>query len=137
MEKSAPRPILIVEDHPQTVKVLVRLVEARGFRVLAAHSLAQAREVAAAHDIGFLISDLGLPDGNGGELMQELRDRLGIAGVALTGYGMDADVSLAKQAGFILHLTKPIQIGDLEKVLVLAKAELAKPPKQRIGNKAT
>ena len=127
MEKTPPRPILIVEDHPQTVKVLVRLVEARGFRVVSAHSLAQAREVAAENDIGFLISDLGLPDGSGTELMKELHDRLGIAGVALTGYGMDADVAQAKQAGFILHLTKPIQISDLEKVLVLAKAELAKP----------
>lgn len=126
--ENTPRPILIVEDHPQTVKVLARLVEARGFRVLTAHSLAQARAVVAAHDIGFLISDLGLPDGNGGELMRELRDQLGIAGVALTGYGMDADVADARQSGFILHLTKPIQIGDLEKALALAKTELAKPP---------
>lgn len=127
METTPARPILIVEDHPQTVKVLARLVEARGFRVLTAHSVTQARAVAAANDIGFLISDLGLPDGNGGELMRELRDQLGIAGVALTGYGMDADVADARRSGFILHLTKPIQIGDLEKALALARQELAKP----------
>jgi CheY-like chemotaxis protein len=122
------RPLLIVEDHPQTTRVLVRLVEARGFNVLSAHSLAEARALVAAHDIGFLISDLGLPDGNGGDLMKELRDRLGISGVALTGYGMDADIAHAREMGFALHLTKPIQIGDLEKALVLAKAELSKAP---------
>lgn len=127
MDCPPDRPILLVEDHLPTTKVLVRLVQARGFRVLTAHSLAEARAVAAANDIGFLISDLGLPDGNGTELMKELRDRLGIVGVALTGYGMDADVAHAKEAGFVLHLTKPIQIGDLEKALVLAKAELTKP----------
>ncbi len=125
---SPPRPILIVEDHQQTTKILVRLVQARGFRVLTAHSLAEARQIAATHDIGFLISDLGLPDGHGGELMKELHERLGIAGVALTGYGMDTDVTLTRQMGFALHLTKPIQIADLEKALALAKVELAKPP---------
>jgi CheY-like chemotaxis protein len=122
-----PRPLLIVEDHVQTTKVLVRLVEARGFEVLSAQSLTEARALAAKHDIGFLISDLGLPDGNGGDLMRELHERLGISGVALTGYGMDADIAQAREMGFTLHLTKPIQIGDLEKALVLARAELAKP----------
>lgn len=127
MDQPPPPAILVVEDHRQTTQVMVRLVEARGFRVVAAHSLAEARAIAAVHDIGFLISDLGLPDGNSGELMKELHDRLGIVGVALTGYGMDADVAQARAMGFILHLTKPIQIGDLEKALVLARAELAKP----------
>jgi CheY-like chemotaxis protein len=124
-ENPPPRPVLIVDDHAATTKVMVRLVEARGFRVLTAHSLAEARAVAAAHDIGFLISDLGLPDGNGGDLMKELHDRLGIVGAALTGYGMDADVLHAKSMGFVMHLTKPIQIHDLEKVLAVARQELA------------
>lgn len=124
---SSPRSVLIVEDHLQTTRVLVRLVEARGFKVLTAHSLAEARALAAQHDIGFLISDLGLPDGNGCDLMKEFHDRLGISGVALTGYGMDADIAHAHAMGFTLHLTKPVQIGDLEKALALARTELAKP----------
>lgn len=129
MDPLPPRPVLLVEDHAQTIKVMVRLMAARSFRVLTASSLAEARAVAAAHDIGFLISDLGLPDGSGGELMKELHDRLGIIGVALTGYGMDADVAQARAMGFVLHLTKPIQIGDLDRALALAKQELAKPPR--------
>jgi ActR/RegA family two-component response regulator len=119
--------LLIVEDHVQTTKGLRRLVEARGFQALTASSLAEARAAAEKHDIGFLISDLGLPDGNGGDLMKEFHERFGISGVALTGYGMDADVAHAREMGFVLHLTKPIQIGDFEKALVIAKAELAKP----------
>src|SRR3954469_2120943 len=98
------RSLLIVEDHLQTTKVLVRLVEARGFHVLPAHSLTEDRALPAEHDIGFLISDLGLPDGNGGDLMKELHERLGISGVALTGYGMDADIAQAREMGFALHL---------------------------------
>jgi DNA-binding response OmpR family regulator len=119
--------LLIVEDHLQTTKVLKRLVEARGFKVLTAHSLVEARALAEKNDIGFLISDLGLPDGHGGELMKELHERFGLSGVALTGYGMEADVAQAREMGFILHLTKPIQIGDLEKALTLARTELSKP----------
>jgi CheY-like chemotaxis protein len=121
------RSILIVEDHVPTTKVMVRLVEARGFKVFAAHSLTQAREIAGKQDIGFVISDLGLPDGNGGDLMRELQQRFGLAGAALTGYGMDADIAQAQQSGFVMHVTKPIQIGDLDKVLALATSELAKP----------
>jgi DNA-binding response OmpR family regulator len=130
METPLPRAVLIVDDHLPTTKVMVRLVEARGFRVLMANSIAQARAVAAANDIGFLISDLGLPDGNGGELMKELHDRLGIVGAALTGYGMESDVVHARDMGFVMHLTKPIQISDLDKVLEVAKRELEsrRPP---------
>jgi DNA-binding response OmpR family regulator len=96
--------------------------------VLTAHSLAEARALAAQHDIGFLISDLGLPDGNGGDLMKELHDRLGIVGAALTGYGTESDVAHARSMGFVLHLTKPIQITDLDKVLAVARRELETRP---------
>ncbi len=130
MAELPSRSILIVEDHAQTASIMVRLVEARGFRALSARSLVEARRHAEQADIGFLISDLGLPDGDGGELMKELHARHGIKGVAITGYGMEADVAHAKKAGFALHLTKPIQISDLEKVLALARRELAKPSRR-------
>lgn len=126
MDQSFPA-LLIVEDHLQTSKVLGRLIEARGFNVRTASTLAEARMIAAEHDIGFLFSDLGLPDGNGGDLMKEFHERYGISGVALTGYGLEADVAHARNMGFVLHLTKPIQISDLEEALQLAKVELEKP----------
>ena len=121
-----PRQVLLVEDDPQTTQVMARLMRARGFPVRVACSLAEARRCAAQGNIGFLISDVGLSDGSGCELMAELRDSLGLQGVAISGYGMEADVTRSREAGFVLHLTKPIQISDLDRVLELARRELAK-----------
>jgi CheY-like chemotaxis protein len=124
MENPPQRAILIVEDHAQTSHIMARLVSARGFKVLTAGSLAEARECVRQGNVGFLISDLGLPDGNGCELMAELRDRFGIKGAAITGFGMDTDLAQTLQAGFTLHLTKPISATDLERVLAQARIEL-------------
>ncbi|HTJ77370.1 MAG TPA: response regulator [Rariglobus sp.] len=122
------RSILIVEDHSPTSAVFARMVRARGFRVVAASSLAEAREAAAQHDIGFLISDLGLADGDGCELMQELRARYGIRGAVISGYGSAADLARSAEAGFIVHLVKPITAAELEDVLKIARRELERRP---------
>ena len=62
-------------------------------------------------------SDIGLTDGSGYSLMAELRERYGLNGIALTGYGMDQDVSRAQAAGFLVHLTKPVRVASLEQAL--------------------
>lgn len=124
MNVPAPRQILLVEDDPQTTQVMARMVRARGFAVVVARSLEEARQCAAQDNIGFVISDVGLPDGKGWELMRELRDRFGLEGVAISGFGMEADLARSREAGFVLHLTKPIQIGDLNKALALAQRAL-------------
>jgi CheY-like chemotaxis protein len=64
-----------------------------------------------------VLSDLGLPDGNGYTLMAELRDNFGLKGIALTGYGTGQDIENAKKAGFVTHLTKPVNIESLESAL--------------------
>jgi DNA-binding response OmpR family regulator len=120
------RCILIVEDHGQTSHVMARLVRARGFEVKTASSLAEARECASKGGVGFLISDLGLPDGNGCDLMAELQARYGIKGAAISGFGMESDVARSRQAGFVMHLTKPIRMAELDQVLALAKIEIEK-----------
>ena len=61
-----------------------------------------------------LVSDLGLPDGDGRDLMRELRERDGVAGIAISGYGMEEDIEKSRAAGFSEHLTKPIQIEDVQ-----------------------
>jgi len=61
-----------------------------------------------------VISDIGLPDRSGYELMQELRDTKGLRGIALSGFGMENDVTKARAAGFSEHLTKPINFERLE-----------------------
>ncbi len=111
--------ILLVEDHEATRVALMHLLIRRRCVVHLAGSLAEAREIARQEKIDLVISDIGLPDGSGNELMAELRDRYGLRGIALTGYGAEEDVKDSKAAGFVAHLTKPIQMEALEKVLSL------------------
>jgi CheY-like chemotaxis protein len=62
-----------------------------------------------------------LPDGNGNQLMEEMRERFGVKGIALTGYGMEEDIERGKLAGFVTHLIKPVRIQALENALSLIK----------------
>lgn len=110
--------ILLVEDHNQTRTTLARLLTQRGHEVATADSMEQALERAQTFAFDLLLSDLGLPDGNGHELMKELRKKRPVfRGIALSGYGMDSDVRESLDAGFQAHLTKPVDIQALEKIL--------------------
>lgn len=115
-----PIRILLVEDHKDTRDVLVKLLGRRGHRLVAVSSLAEARAAARAEDFDLVISDLGLPDGSGGELMKELRSQFGLKGIALSGYGDASALSQSSKAGCVGHLTKPVSIGVLEEVLARA-----------------
>ena len=109
--------ILLVEDHVPTCKALTQLLLRRKFKVSTATSIAEARHLADQESFNLLISDIGLPDGNGYELMEELGKRFNLKGIALTGYGMEQDVARSKQAGFMAHLTKPVRIDSLDNAL--------------------
>jgi signal transduction histidine kinase len=109
--------ILLVEDDEPTRQTLFQLLARREHKVVAASSIAQAREISLRERFDVVLSDVGLPDGNGCTLMAELRDNFGLKGIALTGYGMAQDIENAKRAGFVAHLTKPIQIESLENAL--------------------
>ncbi|HVG38544.1 MAG TPA: ATP-binding protein, partial [Pyrinomonadaceae bacterium] len=100
--------ILFVEDHEDTARVLKRILRNAGFEVSHASTVAQARTLAAGRRFDLLISDLGLPDGSGLELMKSLHDTQGITGIALSGFGTDDDVAASAAAGFAAHLTKPV-----------------------------
>lgn len=113
------RRILLVEDHPPTCATLTQLLARRGFRVVAARSLHEARTAAEREKFDILISDIGLPDGNGCDLMVELRKRQNLRGIALTGYGMSEDMERSRQSGFATHLTKPVSVGALDHALSL------------------
>jgi PAS domain S-box-containing protein len=109
--------ILLVEDHEPTRRTLEQLLRRRNYLVVSAGSLEEARTRANEHSIDLVISDLGLPDGDGATLMAELRDRFGLTGIALTGYGMEEDIARCRTAGFQNHLTKPIRVEALEGAL--------------------
>lgn len=112
LESEPPRikhiQILFVEDHEDTASVLGRILRNAGFDVSHAGTVAEARALAASKRFDLLISDLGLPDGSGLELMRALRDAQGMKGIALSGFGTDEDVAASAAAGFAAHLTKPV-----------------------------
>ena len=114
------RRILLVEDHEQTRSILVQLLERRGHHVVGVITATAAREIAAARDLDLVISDLGLPDGDGHALMAELRDAYGLPGIALSGYGMEEDLERSRRSGFFTHLTKPVDIHALESAIAIA-----------------
>ena len=110
--------VLLVEDHEDTARVLRRMLEGAGYGVGQANSLAGARDLATKRPFDLLISDVGLPDGSGLDLMRELRERQGICGIALSGFGMDDDLAASKAAGFSAHLTKPVEWDRLRAAII-------------------
>jgi signal transduction histidine kinase len=115
-----PRRILLVEDHEQTRSTLERLLQRRGHTVEGVATMCAARERAATGEYDLIISDLGLPDGDGHKLMAELHDNHGLPGIALSGYGMDHDIARSRANGFFAHLTKPVDIRVLESAIAAA-----------------
>ncbi|HEY3931810.1 MAG TPA: response regulator [Verrucomicrobiae bacterium] len=109
--------VLLVEDHEPTRTALTQLLMRRSYKVVTAGSIAEARVVAAGQNFNLIVSDIGLPDGNGYDLMAELQKNGAVKGIALTGYGMEQDVTRSREAGFVAHLTKPISIQSLETAL--------------------
>jgi signal transduction histidine kinase/ActR/RegA family two-component response regulator len=116
------RRVLVVEDHAPTREALAGLLRRRNLEVLTAGSIGEARERALLGNISLVVSDIGLPDGNGCDLMEELRRTHGLRGIALTGYGQEADVARSAEAGFIAHLTKPVHVQALDAALEKAWA---------------
>jgi two-component system CheB/CheR fusion protein len=107
--------ILLVDDHPDTCAALERLLKLRGHIVAPAHNMRSALEKAGAgNSFDLLISDVGLPDGNGMDLLRVLRTKHPIRGIAISGFGMDADIAKSMEAGFAEHLVKPVKLEKLE-----------------------
>jgi nitrogen-specific signal transduction histidine kinase/CheY-like chemotaxis protein len=128
----APRPIvstkptaqglrvLLVEDHADTAHQLTRLLRRAGHEVSLAGTIREAQELVIAAQrnpecgFDFLISDLGLPDGSGHDLMRDLVRHYHIPGIALSGYGMNEDIRDSMNAGFSRHMTKPVDWHELK-----------------------
>jgi signal transduction histidine kinase len=110
--------VLVVEDEPQTLRLLARLVRGLGHEVTTAETLQAACEAERDGDHDLIISDIGLPDGSGLDLMRQVVARRGkLPAIALTGYGTEEDVQKSKEAGFAEHMTKPIDFARLKDVI--------------------
>jgi len=79
--------------------------------------VAAALRLAESHPFDVVISDLGLPDGSGYEVMQQLRARYGLPGIALSGFGMEGDIVRGREAGFLEHLVKPVDVATLDQTI--------------------
>ncbi len=114
---SSHRRVLVVDDHHDTCIGMKRMLERRGYEITIAHSAEQAVEKVRTENFDLLISDIGLPDRSGYELMREVRLKKDLPGIALSGFGSEQDVNQAREAGFAEHLTKPINFERLEKTM--------------------
>ena len=107
--------ILLVEDHEDTRTTLRRLLSRRGHSMLVASTVEEALAIAAREPIDLLVSDIGLPDGSGLDLIRSLRDLYpDLKAIALSGFGLEEDVGQSVRAGFAEHLTKPVNLQQLE-----------------------
>jgi len=112
LSPGVPLCVLLVEDDPDTAEIVAEVLQAGGFRVQTANSAALAKSV-DLRAIDLIVSDLGLPDQNGLELIRELQAERRRPALALSGFGMEADVAASRAAGFDEHLTKPVDSGVL------------------------
>lgn len=116
---SAGLRLLVVEDHHDTLATLERLLLRRGYVVRTASSIAECLQVVLEYEFDILISDIGLPDGRGTELLEQLRQKLGQLppAIAMSGFGMDDDIERSRDVGFAEHLTKPIEFPALQQAI--------------------
>ena len=109
--------ILLVEDHDDTRRVLARLLQHFGHEISVADSSQSAFAMIDAREFDVILSDIGLPDGSGYDIMTEVKRTRPVKGVALTGFGTDDDIRRSKEAGFDFHLIKPVDVHELRSIL--------------------
>ena len=120
-----PLRIFVVENHADTLKWLSLYLESLGHTVLSAKTMHAALETLPAADCDVLISDIGLPDGDGWELLRTVHLPRSIYAIAMSGFGMNSDHAKSKAAGYRHHLLKPFVAEDLDSALELAAQEAA------------
>ncbi len=120
---SRPLRIFIVENHVDTLKLLSLYLEGMGHTVASAHTMGKALETLPQAEYDMLISDIGLTDGDGWELMAKAHLPATVYAIAMSGFGMNADRLKSKAAGFRRHLLKPLLPTDLDAALDEASQE--------------
>jgi CheY-like chemotaxis protein len=112
-----PMRVFIVENHDDTRFLLGILLEQLGHTVFSAASLGEAVAAIPAARCDVLISDIGLPDGSGWELMTRLGDARPPYAIAMSGFGMSSDRQRSLGVGYRHHLLKPVEPNQLETLL--------------------
>jgi signal transduction histidine kinase/ActR/RegA family two-component response regulator len=118
---ASARRILVADDNHDAADSLALLLEAHGHIVRTAHGGHSAVALAKDFQPDIALLDIGMPDMNGYEVAQQLRETQWgktIRLIALTGWGQDEDKRRASAAGFDHHLTKPVELQELEALLL-------------------
>jgi CheY-like chemotaxis protein len=117
--------ICVVENHDDTRLLLQTLLAHQGHEVLSADSCSSAQQLLQAEHFDVLLSDIGLSDGNGWALMSSQRDaHPDLFGIAMSGYGSMTDREKSREAGFRHHMTKPVDLQLLNRLLQEARQQL-------------
>lgn len=119
--KAAPaRRILVVDDNHDAAHSLAMLLKLMGHEVQMAHDGPTALELVRTHPPEIVLLDIGMPRMNGLEVGRRIRQQENLAHVvlvAITGYGQDQDRQRSSDAGFDVHLVKPVELTHLHAVL--------------------
>jgi signal transduction histidine kinase/ActR/RegA family two-component response regulator len=116
--------VLVVDDHEDTRRVLSRLLQTLGYRLATAGSATAALNHFAANEVDVLVSDIGLPDASGHDLVRQLKKIRNVPAVAISGFGSAVDIQNSRDAGFFAHLTKPLDFDLLHATIQKAVQEL-------------
>ncbi len=108
---------MVVEDHLETLRVLGHLLHHFGHEISLADGAQRALKIVESKPFDVVLSDIGLPDGSGYEVIAQAKRNQPVKGVALTGLDKKEDIKRSKEAGFDFHLTKPVDFHELRTVL--------------------
>jgi CheY-like chemotaxis protein len=130
------RRVLVADDFPESAQLLARLLQQDGNDVRVALDGLEAVETAAQFHPDIVLLDIAMPKLNGYEAASKIRQEpwgKNIILIALTGWGQQQDRSRTKEAGFDVHLTKPVNYQAIAKLLndLSGDACGAKPPAAR------
>jgi CheY-like chemotaxis protein len=123
-------PLLVVDDDVDAADSLALLLRASGYVAHVAYSGMTALQMAVEHRPEVVILDLGLPEMDGYELGQRLRQHPQMAAtclIALTGHGRPQDLDRSRAEGFAAHLVKPVELSQLLNLLKPAAGAVAIP----------
>lgn len=125
------RKVLVVDDNRDAAETMAMVLDMSGHEVILAHDGQTAVEMVKRHDPAVVFLDIGMPGMNGYEAAVLLRALPGAHArmlVALTGWGSEADQARSLQAGFDLHLTKPVDIDEVQRILAASLGHKAREP---------
>lgn len=126
-EPSRALSILLVDDHTDSLELLARLLRRCGHRVETAKRVDEAVRAVTRERFDILVSDIGLPDGCGTDVMRAIRSKQGAPGIALTGHGDEHYVEACAEAGFAARLLKPVAFRQLVEAMESVLPGVPKP----------